>query len=391
VNHRALLTIAALRLRLLRRDRQAAFFMLVLPVILIFVIGVAIGGINNHVTIGIVVEDHGPRATDLQHELAAAPALRLQTYRDRAELTRAVRTTAVAAGVVVPAGYDRDLDAGRPVAVPLVSDPSKSATGAVRSAVSSVVARENTIAMAARASAASGGSAASALAAARTIAGQTAGGLRVTRVSVRGRATKLPSGFNWTAPTELVLFVFISSLVAGGRVVQLRTAGLASRALAAPIGASTFLLGELLGSYLVALAQGLIIVVLGATVFHVDWGAFPATLAVVAAAALVATALGVTLGSLLRTEEQAAALGPPLGIGLAMLGGCMWPLAIVGRTMRAIGHLTPQSWAVDAFIKLVGNGATLRAIAPQLAVLIAYAAVLVPIAVWRFRRTVMVA
>ena len=55
--------------------------------------------------------------------------------------------------------------------------------------------------------------------------------------------------------------------------------------------------------------------------------------------------------------------------------------------MRAVGHLFPQAWAMDAFIALIAKGATVSGIALQLAVLAAFAAVLLALATWRLRRT----
>ena len=90
---------------------------------------------------------------------------------------------------------------------------------------------------------------------------------------------------------------------------------------------------------------------------------------------------------MLRNAEQATSIGPPAGIALGMLGGCMWPLAIVPAPMRAVGHLFPQAWAMDAFIALIARDAGLAGIARQLAVLAAFAAVLLALATWRLRRT----
>jgi ABC-2 type transport system permease protein len=83
--------------------------------------------------------------------------------------------------------------------------------------------------------------------------------------------------------------------------------------------------------------------------------------------------------------ESDPLLAPPLGIALGMLGGCMWPLEVVGSTMKTVGHLVPQAWAMDAFVTLVAKGGDLAAIAPQLVVLLGYAAVLLPLATWRLR------
>jgi len=97
----------------------------------------------------------------------------------------------------------------------------------------------------------------------------------------------------------------------------------------------------------------------------------------------------VLVGSLLRTADQATSIGPPVGIALGMLGGCMWPLAIVPEPMRVVGHLFPHAWAMDAFIDLISRGAGLAGIVRQLAVLAAFAAALLALATWRLRRTLL--
>jgi len=65
----------------------------------------------------------------------------------------------------------------------------------------------------------------------------------------------------------------------------------------------------------------------------------------------------------------------------------MWPLAIVPEPMRVVGHLFPQAWAMDAFIALIAKGEDITGIAVELAVLGAFAAVLLALATWRLRRT----
>jgi ABC-2 type transport system permease protein len=69
-----------------------------------------------------------------------------------------------------------------------------------------------------------------------------------------------------------------------------------------------------------------------------------------------------------------------------MLGGCMWPLAIVPEPMRLAGHLFPHAWAMDAFIDLISEDAGLAGIAGKLAVLLGFAAVLLTVASWRLHR-----
>jgi ABC-2 type transport system permease protein len=63
-----------------------------------------------------------------------------------------------------------------------------------------------------------------------------------------------------------------------------------------------------------------------------------------------------------------------------MLGGCMWPLALVPDWLRTAGHAVPHAWAVDAWTTLLSRGGDLPAILRDLAVLTAFAAGLVTLA-----------
>jgi linearmycin/streptolysin S transport system permease protein len=208
----------------------------------------------------------------------------------------------------------------------------------------------------------------------------------VQTTTIGGRENALPSGFNYTAPSNLVLFVFITSLAGAAALIEERRLGVTRRMLAAPTTASTILFGETLGRFLVALLQGLIVFVVGWLVFGVDWGDPPAALLLVTVFALVGTGAGMLFGTVLRTAEQATSIGPPVGIALGMLGGCMWPLAIVPEPMRLAGHLFPHAWAMDAFIDLISEDAGVAGIAGKLAVLAGFAAVLLALATWRLRR-----
>jgi ABC-2 type transport system permease protein len=197
----------------------------------------------------------------------------------------------------------------------------------------------------------------------------------------------LPQGFASSAPTMLVLFVFINSLALGGIAIENRRLGLYERFLAGPVRPATIVSGEVAGAFTMALLQSVLIVAVGALVFGVHWGDPLAAALLVAAWALVGTGAGMLSGSLFRTPEQATSIGPAVGIALGMLGGCMWPLEIVGPTMRRIGHLVPHAWAVDAWTELLSRGGGLPDIARDLAVLAAFAAGFLVLATMRLRRS----
>jgi ABC-2 type transport system permease protein len=382
------LVMAGSGLRRLARDRLALFFLVLLPVVIILIVGLAFGDAGSErLPVGVAEEGAGRLGSELRAELEASPALDARAYDDADALGKAVRRGVVAAGVVVPAGYDEALRAGRRAEVTFVTDQTRPAPAPVRSAVAAVVARQAAEVKAARLAAETARVPFdTALARARALAGAQPQ-VRVEATTVGGREDALPTGFNYTAPANLVLFVFITSMAGAASLIEARRLGVTRRLLATPTTAATILFGEALGRFAVALLQGLIIFLVGWLVFGVDWGDPPAALLLLVTFALVATGVGLLLGAVLGNAEQATSIGPPVGIALGMLGGCMWPLAIVPAPMRAVGHLFPQAWAMDGFIALIARNAGLAGITRQLAVLAAFAAVLLAQATWRLRKT----
>lgn len=209
----------------------------------------------------------------------------------------------------------------------------------------------------------------------------------VRTVVVNSKSNILPVGYSYSAPTMLVLFVFLNALAGGAAIIQTRRYGVFARALAAPIRPRDLIMGEALCYLALALLQSLLIVGVGAVLFGVSWGNPWAAAALVGMWALVGTGAGMVSGTLFRTPEQASAIGPAVGIAFAMLGGCMWPLEIVPQSVRLAGHATPHAWAVDAWVTVLSRGGGLVEIAGYLAILAGYAVVLLAIASLRLRRS----
>jgi ABC-2 type transport system permease protein len=384
-NVRSVLTIARLGLLRLSRDRVALFFTFALPLMIITLLAAAVPG--GEVAVGVVTEDDGPLARELVADLEGADSVELRSFGTVAGLERAVRLEAVQGGVVVPAGYDVALREGRPMAVTLIVDPTSQDAAPIRSTVAAAVANQAAVVQAARFAAGGAGGFDRGLELAGQLAGG-AGGLEV-RTTTAGKPGIAGMGAaDYATVGELVLFIFLIGLTSAGDLVEARRDGTARRMLATPTPAWAVVVGEGLGRYAILLVQATFIVLLGATVFGVSWGSPLGVALVVGAFALVATSISLLVGTLARSNEQATSLGPPVGIALAMLGGAMWPLEIVGPAMRAVGHLTPHAWALDAFIDLMGNGASAAAVLPQLAVLALFTAVLLPLAGFRLRRAI---
>ncbi|MDQ4070282.1 MAG: ABC transporter permease [Actinomycetota bacterium] len=378
------LTVAGANLRRTFRDRTAVFFVVVLPIVIIIVIGSAFGGDDAGLDVGLVNSDgDSVLAQDLLVQLEGLDALHLRRYDEREDLRRAVRRNQLVGGVAIPAGYDAALRRGGQASVELVADPTDDTTAAIRAAVGGVANRQ-----------------AAAVAAARFAAGEGSGTIETNLETVRRlqasassigvdvrtigtMAEGAVSRFAYTAPANLVLFVFVNSLAAAAALVETRRLGVSRRMLAMPVSSRTILAGETLGRLLIALLQAALILAVGALLFDVDWGDPLGAAALTLVFVLLSTGAGMLMGALARTGDQASSIGPPIGIAFGMLGGCMWPLEVVGEGVRTIGHAVPHAWAMDAWVDLIFDGEGFGAILPELAVLSAWTVVLLTLASWR--------
>jgi ABC-2 type transport system permease protein len=377
--------IARAAAKRLLRDRVALFFLAVLPILLIVLVGSVVGGFST-VKVGLVVEDHGRLSAQLVDQLEHDHALAVRTFSTLSTAKTALRRTEVSAVVEIPAGTDAALRAGRNATVPVYGEQVSQTLQAASAAVSGAVAQHGAIVQAARfATDEAGATFDASLTRARALA-TTVPAVSVAPTVVDTTSKFLPNGFNDSAPTMLVLFVFINALGAAGAMIETRRLGMYERMSAGPVTATRIVLGETIVNYAICLAQSLLIVLVGAIVFGVDWGNPLAATVLVLLWALVATGAGMLAGTLFRTPEQSLSVAPVAGILLGMLGGCMWPLEIVGTTMRQFGHIAPHAWAVDAWTEVMGRGGGLAQIGTELLVLAGFAVVLVALASNRMRR-----
>ena len=377
------LAIGVVELKRMMRDRVNLFFMFVFPVILIVLLGVTFGG-GFTPKLAIFVADDGDLARELTDALQEDPSVEVDVVADRTALEDDVERGVYEAGIVIPAGYTHALRSGEKSVVAYVAKPGDFSAG-IRAAVDSAVAAQSARVRAALVAMQSAGADFDATYGAATAAEAGLQGVDVAYAVAGDEDVETGGQFSTGASTQLVLFTFVNSLAGSVALVRTRQLGVLRRMLAAPVGSSTILLGETLGRFLIALVQGVFIIAVASLVFGVDWGDPLGAAAVVALFALVSTGAAMLFGSVLNNEQQAGAL-VPFGLVLAALGGCMIPLEMFSKTMKTIAHVTPHAWANEAFEELIGHGADVVDIAPQLGALAGFAVVLLGVASVLLRR-----
>ncbi|MGW5050521.1 ABC transporter permease [Actinokineospora sp. NPDC004072] len=355
------------------RDRVGLFFMVVMPFVTIMFVGLAMGGADDsRIPVAVVAADGDPTGDAVLRELAASPALEVRRAGSAEEVRADVRRGVVAAGLVIEPGTT-EFD--------LVLTQTSGSGMAARSEIDVAVGKVSAVLEATRAAEQAGASPQQAAEYVRAAQAESADVL----VRDTGGDDGEPTGFAYTAPANLLLFTFINSMAVAAALVESRRIGMVRRTLAAPVREGTVLFGEALSRLLVAAAQALLIIVVSALMFDVSWGDPLGVAVVVALFCLVATGAAMLVGALVANPQQAPAIGPPLGIVLGMLGGCLWPKEVAGEPLTTIGYLFPHSWAMDALLTLTRPGHGLGSVWTEVAVLAGMAAIALGTALIVFR------
>lgn len=380
------------RINLLRqvRDRGDLFFVFVLPTLIIVALGLQFSG-SGQPRLGVVAPAGDPSATALVAALEAdGSELDVRPVGDEASLRDQVEHGQLEGGLVIPPGLNDALRGDGVAEVRFLATPASVTTG-LRESVEAAVARVGATAVAARTAVELG---AGSFDEAQRIARDSIATVPGVAVDMTWLGEPNPlAGFSqyaFGASTQLVLFMFLTSLTAASRLVTTRELGVSRRMLAGPTSAGTVIAGEALGRYSIALLQAAYIVLLSAVAFGVDWGDPLAAGAIIATFALVASAIAMLVGAFAQNADQAASLGVFLGLTLGALGGCMVPFQLMPDAMQAVARLLPHSWAVLGLQELIGSGAggSLGSVALNIAVLAAYGMTVMAFAVWRFRRAI---
>lgn len=383
-------------------SRSELLFFIILPIIFTAILGggLAMGGDgDNRVDLPVVDEDRSPQSVALLALLEVSSTVHPEpmTAAEAAQLA----DDGDAAGVLtIPAGLGRTFNGvaemNAPPPLRLALDPSNTSGVVIEQAVrlaATQLSAPQQVAAAVVAEAQAG----------RGLGDDEAGALFG---AAHSQATALlaatPDRLQYTilgttsdfgdeaagqaSAGQLITWVLIPLLGTAALMAYERTNGTLRRLLVTPSPRATFLLGTLSGQLLWSLVQMALLVGFGVLVMGVNWGSSPAGLALLLVSfGLAGVSMGVMLGTFTRTDSQAGNLSIMLGMVMALLGGCWWPIELFPEGVRAAVKVLPTTWAMQGLTDITLRGQGLAGVWPEALVLLGFAAVFFAIGVRRFR------
>ena len=383
----------------LLRDVKTFMFLLFMPVIFTLLFGYAFGGFSSgesdsRLPVGYISQDDHWLTESLHDLLTESEVIGLDEniFFSSTDLEKLVADGDLAAAIIVPDGYRRALLKDKTARLIVIADQDTSTWTTIEAELLTLTSRLD-----------------GAVRTATIIEQLDVEGIPFDyafeqsltawdeppiaieeTTSLAVKKTSNESALAHTAPGMMLQFAIAGLLTAAQVIVAERKTRTLQRLLTTATRRVHIVLSHYLAIFFLIFTQFVILILFAQFILKVDYLRLPmATLLVAFSAALCISALGLLIGILARTEEQAVMFSLIPMFVFAGLGGVWVPLEVTGPTFQMIGHLTPIAWGMDGFENIVARGLEPNTVLIPSAALIGYASFFFLLAVQRFRKVEM--
>jgi ABC-2 type transport system permease protein len=379
------------------RDKKALLFLVAMPILFTVFMGIMLSppaqDSDARLPIGFINQDQsgtlGDKFRSLLESSEAVKPIGVEND-DAARGGELVRDGKIAALVIIPDRFSAALLAAEPIQAIVIVEANSQAGQTANTALSTTTNRLLGAIEAARLSTTNQPeNFDAALQAALAAWQQPPIGVTVeTLVASSQEEEKNPAlgGFAQSSPGNLVQFTIFGLTTTATILVIERKSRTLQRMLTTSMRRWEIIAGHLLAMFTVVLLQQTLLVVFAQVFLNVNYLAQPlATLVVMVSFGAWIAALGLFIGTIAKTDEQAVMWSLLAMFILTALAGAWFPLEITGQVFNTIGHLTPGAWAMDGFQNIVMRGLGVASVLVPAIVLWGFAALFFGLAVWRFK------
>ncbi|MFM2330770.1 MAG: hypothetical protein RLZZ26_277 [Candidatus Parcubacteria bacterium] len=189
------------------------------------------------------------------------------------------------------------------------------------------------------------------------------------------------------APGIIGMSIIFSAIFNGMQVIWDRQFGFLKETMVAPVSRLSIMFGRTIGGATVASAQGILVLIIAtlAGFRPVDWANIVPAILVMFLIALVFSALGIMVASLLKDMQGFQLIMNFLVMPLFFLSGALFPLNNVPAALLLVARFDPLSYGVDALRYFLINTHTFPVVL-DVSVLIAVSAVFLALGSYFFSK-----
>lgn len=158
------------------------------------------------------------------------------------------------------------------------------------------------------------------------------------------------------APGIISMSILFTAIFSGIEVIWDRQFGFLKETLVAPVSRIYIMIGRTLGGATVATIQGLIVLFLSTLIgFKISFIHLPLVVLVMFLIALLFTALGTAIASVLEDMQGFQLIMNFLVMPIFLMSGAMFPLTNLPKGLDLLTKIDPMTYGVDALRSLLGG------------------------------------
>jgi ABC-2 type transport system permease protein len=373
----SLLAVMRKEMRQAFRDRRMVALLLFVPVVQLTVLGYAVDLEVDHIPTVVCDQDLTPSSRDLAASFLASGTFdrRMVTTDPQAASIMLERGVAAAA-LIIPVGFERDLQRNIPAQVQVLvdgSDPNR-AQIASNSASQFLLDRAATLSLAVLEQQAS----------AQGRVARPAQARLVPRILFNPR---LKSAVYMVPGVAAMVLLIVTTIVTAMGLAREREIGTMEQILVTPLKPAVLLIGKCLPFALVGVVLVPAILTVGSLLFDVP---VRGSLAVIFAGTVLylmsTLGTGVFISTISRSQQQAILGGFFFLMPAILLSGFMTPIENMPWWIRPITYLNPVRYFLEIMRNCLLKGAGFAELAPQMAALAGFGVVILTLASLRFRK-----
>lgn len=364
------------------RNKTALILMLILPIAIMFFIGMAYrkgdSSENSKIPVGLVNYDKSELVKEMISNFEKNDTVRIVEMKEE-ELIQSIRNANVEMGFIIPEDFEEIVLAGEKPQMQLLKLPTSSDYGAVEVIwneafetirISDVV-QKYLLYKIGNISEDNKGIIISSFEGKMENELEKSPIISVEDIKVSGdyESTEY-NGINNSLIGIAVMFVMFSVILGLGDMLEEKKNYTWDRLSTTPTRTTTVTLGKLIGTFIIGWFQIAILMLFGHFIMGVDWGnSFVSTFLIFSIYLLCVAGMGMFLITIVRTNAQLGAYSSILIVATSMLSGCYWPIELVPDYMQKLAMLFPQYWALKGLGNTVNANMGIDSVAFPLLVL----------------------
>ena len=353
--------IAAKDLKIILRDRNALLMMFLVPMLIISVSGLALGGESDNIQIGVLIVDldNDEISRGFVEFLEDVDILDVDMESNEFAARDRVKNQEYGRLIIIPLGFTESVMTGQDTELLIITNPTEESQNTVlEKIVEAYASRISTNVVVVKTASAYG------------IPVHTEEQIQEivdtaeqfvqpppVEVTIESTTSNLVefTPFTQYVPGFAVMFLMFTTVQIGSvSLIKEKEAGTLRRLVTAPISRAEIIGGKIASTFIRGFVQLTVLIYFGHVVFGLDLGSdILALFVLIAAITLASTGLGLLVAVLVKTADQADSVSLLLVLIMSAVGGSWWPLFIEPQFMQDMAHFTITAWAMEGFYDLI--------------------------------------